>query len=79
MSPCSTMKHRRAQWKHHARQRGQGERSQRRENARLRTERDQVTQTLKATQVHRRAREARLHGLATRPKVAVVHVALQLF
>lgn len=79
MSQFSKMKHSRDQWKHKARQRGQGERYQRRENARLRAERDQVTQTLKATQVHLRALEARLHGLATRPKVDVVHLALQLF
>ena len=79
MSQFSKMKHSRDQWKHKARQRGKGERYQRRENARLRAERDQVTQTLKATQVHLRELEARLHGLATRPKVDVVHVALQLF
>src|SRR3989441_6660501 len=79
MSQFSKMKHSRDQWKHKARQRGKGERYQRRENARLRAERDQVTQTLKATQVHLRELEARLHGLTTRLKVDVVHLALQLF
>ena len=79
MSQLSKMKHSRDQWKHKARQRGKGERYQRRENARLRAERDQVTQALKATQVHLRELEARLHGLATRLKVDVVHLALQLF
>ena len=79
MSQFSKMKHSRDQWKYKARQRGKGERYQRRENARLRAERDQVTQTLKATQVHLRELEARLRGLATRPKVDVVHLALQLF
>ena len=73
------MKPSREQWKHNATQRGKGERYQRRENARLRAERAQVTQTLKATQVHLRELEARLPGLTTRPKVDVVHVALQLF
>jgi hypothetical protein len=79
MRQFSKMKHSRDQWKHKARQRGKGERYQRRENARLRAERDQVTQALKATQVHLRELEARLHGLATRLKVDVVHLALQLF
>jgi hypothetical protein len=79
MSPFSNMKHSRDQWTHKATQRGKGERYQRRENARLRAERNQVTQTLKATQVHLRELEARLYGLATRPKVDVVHLALQLF
>jgi hypothetical protein len=79
MSQCSKMKHSREQWKPKARQRGKGERYQRRENARLRAEREQVTQTLKATQVHLRELAARLHGLATRLKVDVVHLALQLF
>jgi len=79
MSQFSKMKHSRDQWKHKARQRGKGERYQRRENARLRAEREQGTHTLKATQVHLRELEARLHGLATRPKVDVVHLALQLF
>src|SRR5205807_6025846 len=79
MSQFSKMKHSRDQGKYKARQRGKGERYQRRENARLRAERDQVTQTLKATQVHLRELEARLHGLTTRLKVDVVHLALQLF
>ena len=79
MSQCSKMKNSRNQWKHKAKQRGKGERSQRRANARIKAERDQVTQALKAAQARLRELEARLHGLATRPKVDVVHVALQLF
>lgn len=79
MSQFSKMKNSRNQWKHQAKQRGKGERSQRRANARIKAERDQVTQALKAAQARLRELEARLHGLATRPKVDVVHVALQLF
>jgi len=79
MSQFSKMKNRRNQWKHQAKQRGKGERSQRRENARIKAERDQVTQARKAAQARLRELEARLHGLATRPKVDVVHLALQLF
>ena len=79
MSQFSKMKNSRNQWKHQAKQRGKGERSQRRANARIKAERDQVTQALKAAQARLRELEARLHGLATRPKVDVVHLALQLF
>ena len=79
MSQFSKMKNSRNQWKHQAKQRGKGERYQRRANARIKAERDQVTQALKAAQARLRELEARRHGLATRPKVDVVHVALQLF
>ena len=79
MSQFSKMKNSRDQWKHKAKQRGKGERYQRRENARIKTERDQVTQALKAAQARLHELEARLHGLASRPKVDVVHLALQLF
>src|SRR5438128_8979198 len=79
MSQFSKKKNSRDQWKHKAKQRGKGERYQRRENARIKTERDQVTQALKAAQARLHELEARLHGLASRPKVDVVHLALQLF
>ena len=79
MSPLSNMHHSRDQWKHKAKQRGKGERYERREKARLKAERDQITQALKASEARVRELETRLHGLATRPKVDVVHVALQLF
>lgn len=79
MSQLSKMKHSRDQWKQKAKQRGQGERYQRRENARIKDERDQVTQALQATQARLHELEARLHGLATRPKIDLVHLALQLF
>src|SRR5712692_11515087 len=79
MSQLSKMKHSRDQWKHKAKQRGERERYQRKQNARLKAERDQATKALKATQVRLRQLEAHRHGLATVPKVDVVHLALQLF
>jgi hypothetical protein len=79
MSQFSKMQHSRDQWKHKAKQRGKGERYERREKARIKAERDQITQALKASEARVRELEARLHGLAIRPKVDVVHLALQLF
>src|SRR3989440_10209674 len=79
MSQLSKMHHSRDQWKHKAKQRGKGERYERREKARIKAERDQITQALKASEARVRELETRLQGLATRPKVDVVHVALQLF
>jgi hypothetical protein len=79
MSSLSKMQHSRDQWKYKAKQRGERERYQRKQHARLKAERDQATKALKATQARLRQLEAHLHGLATVPKVDVVHVALQLF
>lgn len=79
MSQLSKMQHSREQWKHKAKQRGQGERYERREKARIKAERDQTVQALRASEARVRELEARLNGLTTRPKVDVVHVALQLF
>jgi hypothetical protein len=79
MSQLSKMRHSRDQWKDKAKQRGEGERYERREKARLKAQRDQLTQALKASETRVRELEAQLGGLATRPKVDVVHFALQLF
>jgi len=79
MSQFSKMKHRRKQWKDKAKQRGKAERYERREKARIKTERDQLSQALKASEARVRELEAQLGGLATRAKVDVVHIALQLF
>src|SRR5712691_3556727 len=79
MSQLSKMTHSRDQWKHKATQRGERERYQRKQSTRCKAERDRVTQALKETQARLRQLEVRLHGLATRPKVDVVHLALQLF
>ena len=79
MSQLSKVKHSRDQWKEKAKQHGTGERYERREKARIKAERDQLTRTLKASQTRVRELEAQRDGLATRPKVDVVHFALQLF
>jgi hypothetical protein len=79
MSQFSKMKHSRDQWKHKATQRGDRERYQRKQNARIKVERDRVTQALKETQARLRQLEAQLQGLAPVPKVDVVYLALQLF
>jgi hypothetical protein len=79
MSQLSKMRQSRNQWRAKATTRGQGQRDQRKANARLRTRYHQVTETLKATETRVRQLEAQLQGLATRPKVEVVHLALQLF
>lgn len=79
MSQFSKMQHSRNQWKDKAKQRGQVERYERREKARIKTERDQLSQALKASEARVRALEAQLGELATRPKVDMVYVALQLF
>ena len=79
MSQCSKMKHSRDQWKHKAKQRGERERYQRKQNARLKAQCHQTTPALKETQARLRQFEAPLHGLAPLPKVDLVHWALQLF
>ena len=79
MSQFSKMRHSRDQWKDKAKQRGKGERYERREKARMKAERDQLTHALKASEARVHKFEAQFQGLATRPKVDVVHLALQLF
>jgi hypothetical protein len=79
MSQFSKMKHSRDQWKHKAMQRGARERYQRKQNSRLKAERDRATNALRETPARLRQLEAQLHGLATLPKVDVVYLALQLF
>jgi hypothetical protein len=79
MSRLSKMRARRDQWQSKAQTRGQGQRDQRKAHARRQARDAQVTETLKATQARVRQLEAQLPGLAPRPNVAVVHVALQLF
>src|SRR5438552_1586502 len=76
MSQFSKMHHSRDQWKHKAKQRGERERSQRQQHARLRAERDRATQALKETQARLRQLEAQRRGLATVPKVDMVSVTL---
>jgi hypothetical protein len=73
------MKHSRNQWKDKAKQRGERERYQRKQNARLKAKDHRTTKALEETQARLRQLEAQLHGLVTVPKVDVVHLALQLF
>src|SRR2546428_13119634 len=79
MSQFSKMHHSRDQGNHKASQRGERERYQRNQHARLRAERDRATQALKETQARLRHLEAQRRGLATVPKVDAVYAALQLF
>ena len=79
MSQLSKVKHSRNQWKHKATQRGDRERYQRKQIARLTVERNRVTTALKAALTRLRQLEAQMQRLVTLPKVDVVWLALQLF
>ncbi len=86
MSQLSKVTHSRNPWKHQAKQRGDRDRYQRTQHARLSAERDRVTTALKAAQARLQQLEAQLRQLAAplqrpvpRPKVDVVLLALQLF
>ena len=86
MSQLSTVTHSRQQWKHKAKQRGDRDRYQRKQHARISAERDCVTTALKAAQARLqqleaplRQLEAPLHRPVTRSKVDLVLLALQRF
>ena len=79
MSQLSKVKHSRHQWKHKATQRGNHNRYQRKQLARITAERDQATTALKAAQARLRQFESQPQGLVALPKVDVVFLALQLF
>jgi hypothetical protein len=79
MSQLSKMKHSRNQWKDKAKQRGERERYQRKQYARLKAKYDRTANALKAAQTQLRQLQAQLGGLVTRAKVDVIHLALQLF
>ena len=79
MSQYSKMKQSREQWKAKAIKRGQGERDQRKQRARRQAKIAQKTTALSAAEARIGQVEAQLHDLTSRPKVDVVHVALQLF
>jgi septal ring factor EnvC (AmiA/AmiB activator) len=86
MSQLSKVTYSRQQWKHKATQRGDRERSQRKQIARISAERDRTTKALKATEgrlQHSEAQlqqsETQLQRQLTQPKVEVVLVSLQLF
>lgn len=79
MSQLSKVKHSRNQWKHKAKQRGDRDRYQRKQLARISAERDRATKALKAALTRLRQLEAQMQRLVTLPKVDVVWLALQLF
>src|SRR3989454_12571427 len=79
MSQLSKVKHSRNQWKHKATQRGDRDRYQRKQIARITAERDRATQALKETQARLRQLEAHVQGLVALPKVDLILLALQLF
>jgi hypothetical protein len=79
MSQLAKVKHSREQWKHKATQRGERERYQRKQIARLTAERNRTTPALKAAQARLRQLESQLQELVALPQVEVVFLALQLF
>jgi hypothetical protein len=79
MSQLSKVKQRRNQWKDKAQQRGERERYQRKQIARITAERNRTTKALNVAQARLRQLEAQLQGQAALPKVDVVLVTLQLF
>src|SRR5437870_4365509 len=79
MSQLSKVKHSRDQWKHKAKQRGDRERYQHKQIARLTAERNRATTALKAAQARLRQLESQPQGHVALPKVDVVFLALQLF
>jgi hypothetical protein len=79
MSQYSKMKQSREQWKTKAIERGQAQRYQRKQSARHKATAEQKTKALEAAQARIRELEAQLREVTTRPKVEVVHFALQLF
>jgi hypothetical protein len=79
MSQLSKVKHSRDQWKYKATQRGNRERYQHKQIARLTAERNRATTALKAAQARLRQLESQPQGRVALPKVDVVFLALQLF
>jgi hypothetical protein len=79
MSQLSKVKHSRNQWQHKAKQRGDYNRYQRKQIARITAERDRATTALKAAQARLRQLERQPQELVALPKVDVVFLALQLF
>src|SRR5262245_42794951 len=79
MSQRFTVQHRRHPWTHQAKQRGDQKRYQRQQIARRTAERHQAIKTLQVPQARLRQLESQPQSLVSRPKVAVVFLALQLF
>jgi hypothetical protein len=79
MSQLCKVKHSRNQWKAKAQQRSDSNRSLRKQLARVKAERDQAKQSLKATQSRLRQLDSHAQAVAPRAKVDVVWLCLQLF
>jgi len=79
MSQLSKVNRSRKQWKDKAKQRGEQQRYQRKQMARLRAERDQAKQALKEAQARLRQLESQVQAVAVRLKIDVVWLSLHLF
>ena len=79
MRQLSTVTHSRNQWKHKAKQRGDRDRDQRKQIARITAERDRAIAALKEAQAHLRQCETPNQALVARPQGELVFLALQLF
>jgi len=79
MSQLSKVKQSRNQWKHKATQRGEHNRYQRKQIARITAERNHATQAFKEARARLCQLESQCQELVALPKVDVVLLALQLF
>jgi hypothetical protein len=79
MSQLSKVKHRRNQWQAKAKQRSDHNRDLRTPLARVKAERDQATQDLKAAHTRLRQLESHAQAVAVRPQVDIVWLSLHLF
>jgi hypothetical protein len=79
MRQLSKVNRSRNQWKDKAKQRGEQQRYQRKQIARLRAERDQAKQALKEAQARLRQLESQVQAVAVRFKIDVVWLSLHLF
>ncbi len=79
MSQLSKITHSRNQWQAKAKQRSDHHRDLRKQLARVKAERDQAKQDLKATHSRLRQLASQPQAVAVRPQVDVVWLCLQLF
>ena len=79
MRQLAKITHSRNQWKAKAKQRSEHHRDLRTQLARVKAERDQAKQDLKATQSRLRQLESQTQAVAVRPQVDVVWLSLSLF
>jgi len=79
MSQLAKVPRSRHQWKDTAKQRGEPQRYQPKQIARLRAERDQATHALKEAQARLRQLESHVPAVAVRLKIDVVWLSLHLF